>query len=160
MKVTQNNATYHINFQYHYDDVRRRRVTECAIVSYDEIAKERRVIARGSATCHPRDHYKKEVGRELALKRALDPFDCNIDREMRRLLWDAYWNRGDTPPIATPVIDERWHGTTTAWPPYNEELTSPESTCRVGVLHDPETIRRPHGKEEGTPQASGSNLHR
>lgn len=45
----------------------------------------------GEAICHPKDNFCKEVGRKLALARAIK----GLPRASRMLVWDAYFKRAE-----------------------------------------------------------------
>ena len=49
----------------------------------------RDLIATGMASCHPKDQYDKNVGRKIALSRALKML--TDDRVLRKTYWDAYF---------------------------------------------------------------------
>ena len=69
--------------------------TVCSIYTMpesDPLAKPAFMVA-GAAYCSPFDTFVKETGRKLALARALDK--GKINRDDRRLLWEAYHLRGE-----------------------------------------------------------------
>ena len=53
-------------------------------------------VAKGTARCATKlgDTFDKELGRQEALRKALDPGTCVLSREIRRQLWESYWERG------------------------------------------------------------------
>jgi len=64
------------------------RVTECEIVSVEgENTVE--IIGYGKSQCHPSDNFNKEFGRKNSLARAVE----NLDRDFRKQIWIAYFNR-------------------------------------------------------------------
>ncbi len=42
----------------------------------------------GKSTCHPRDNFSKSIGRKLALTNAMADFD----RDLRKAVWQEYFN--------------------------------------------------------------------
>ena len=74
-------------------------VTTCQITTRDK-----KVIEKGVAYCGPKDRFLKEVGRKIALKRAI----ASWDKINRSLAWEAYNNRGsgtkDVPPEAAETL--------------------------------------------------------
>lgn len=52
-----------------------------------EIASPSGPMARGWADCAPQDRFVKEVGRRVAITRALHFFP----RETRKAVWSSYW---------------------------------------------------------------------
>lgn len=69
-------------------DILPSRVTECEIVSVEgENIVE--ILASGESRCHPFDNFNKEVGRKNSLGRAVK----TLDRDFRKQIWTAYFNR-------------------------------------------------------------------
>jgi hypothetical protein len=63
--------------------------TVCSIVPTGQKAP----FICGVAFCSKKDQFNKEVGRKLALKRALDRNLANWDKIQRTIIWKAYFNR-------------------------------------------------------------------
>lgn len=69
-------------------DILPSRVTECEIVSVEgENIVE--ILGYGKSQCHPSDNFNKEFGRKNSLVRAAE----NLDRDFRKQIWFAYFNR-------------------------------------------------------------------
>ena len=61
-------------------------VTTCYVVSQDDID-----IGVGKAWCLAEDQFRKEIGRRIALTRALE--NSKLDKETRAMVWAAYLGR-------------------------------------------------------------------
>ena len=73
----------------HAEDLRGERfqvITTCYLV--DENDND---IGIGRAFCVAEDQFRKELGRRIALTRALS--DTDLDKSARRSIWDAYFGR-------------------------------------------------------------------
>ena len=60
-----------------------------------------KVLAVGSARCSLQDNYKKEIGRKLALTRALE--ETSLDKHDRNVVWRAYLNRAQAVQPGTTI---------------------------------------------------------
>jgi hypothetical protein len=47
------------------------------------------ILGYGKSQCHPSDNFNKEFGRKNSLARAAE----NLDRDFRKQIWFAYFNR-------------------------------------------------------------------
>ena len=85
-----NGLDVRIWFQY-FQEGRVRRVN-----AYVEIGKS---VYTGSSRCGRKDCFVREVGREIALKRAMQEVErstrgyFNLDKVDRGIIWGLYWNR-------------------------------------------------------------------
>jgi hypothetical protein len=55
---------------------------------------DERVVGVGYSYCHEQDQFVKEVGRKIALTRALE--DMGADQPTRTLFWKAYFGRKES----------------------------------------------------------------
>lgn len=89
------NQNIAINFNYTVDNQEGltcgQRMVVCQIVDASDKNK-RTVLTGGSARLAPGDTFVKEEGRKIALRRAIKDFD----RQARREIWQAYFNRNQT----------------------------------------------------------------
>ena len=76
--------TFYILFNHKKDIAGR--FTTCLIET-----NTKTTIATGLAECHENDNFRKETGRKLALKRALE--SVFKDPEDRKVFWDTYRSR-------------------------------------------------------------------
>jgi hypothetical protein len=88
MKFTSNQIDYRIRFQYSLAPNNHRRVFAILGIKGNP-GEPLETLSCGVATLHPNDVFDKELGRRLALKRALQ----GLPRTLRSLAWGAYWGR-------------------------------------------------------------------
>lgn len=90
---------YVISFEYSEGDIPntelRGRVTRCWVVKAGD--DRQYSVLKGTAWCHPNDQFAREIGRKLALERALvTALALRVKaraREFRTAAWKAYWGR-------------------------------------------------------------------
>ncbi len=82
------NENQAINFKH--TRIEDRRVTVCQIINVDNSGNEL-VVSEGASMCNPRDNFCKEYGRKLSLTKALRM--TQLDKNQRKVVWDAYFNR-------------------------------------------------------------------
>lgn len=68
------------------------RCTYCTL--YLIVGEDATFVAEGVSRCNPLDHFYKEIGRKLALKKALEAWGCPAP--VRMWVWDAYHSRKPT----------------------------------------------------------------
>ncbi len=100
MRFTFAGTEYVIGFAYSRNT--KKRFTGCAI---SEAKKDGAKVGAGLSRCALTDTFCKEIGRKLALERALDSVltvsnedgssthNSRVLREFRTLAWKAYWDR-------------------------------------------------------------------
>lgn len=86
MIVRANNKTFTVRFS-HCKGENINECTHCEIVADDDSIK-----STGIATKNPKDNFNKEIGRQLALRRAL--IYSYFDKELRTIFWNTYKNWG------------------------------------------------------------------
>ena len=59
-------------------------MTECLLQYGDTL------LDRGSAFCHPKDHFSRDAGRRLSLSRAMK--NAGMAKEERTVIWELYRN--------------------------------------------------------------------
>ncbi len=84
--VNLNNQTYRIGFGYNRPADKSQQETIAFIKNMDTD-----VVITGISRCSKRDNFEKEVGRKLALKRALESSPFN--KEERSAIWEVYETR-------------------------------------------------------------------
>jgi hypothetical protein len=71
---------------------REERATKCEIVEVDpKIARKYTVLSDGLARCCYKDNFKKDIGRKIALSRAIKKLD--FSKFERTMIWESYLNR-------------------------------------------------------------------
>lgn len=102
MKFELDGKTYRIFFTRHKDENGKPWMTECAIkVLVEEpvdAPKVYELVCAGVATCSTRDCFNKELGRQIALGRALKEGQVEgvVTVELAGLALEAYANRFET----------------------------------------------------------------
>lgn len=77
-----------INFMH--TRIEDRRATVCQIVSIDS-GGNTSVLSEAASMCNPRDNFSKDIGRRLALTKALRK--SNYSKSERSLIWQSYFSR-------------------------------------------------------------------
>lgn len=65
------------------------RISSCVISELGEERGEAKVVAAGATQCGRKDAFCREIGRRISLTRAIE----GMEREVRRVFWEAYWGR-------------------------------------------------------------------
>jgi len=67
--------------------------TECEVVEI--VGNHKRALSIGRASCSLHDQFNKEIGRRIALTRALK--EAELEREDRKTVWTVYRGRKERP---------------------------------------------------------------
>lgn len=86
MIVKANNKTFTVRFSH----CRRENINECT--NCEIVANDDSIKSIGIATKNPKDNFNKEIGRQLALRRALT--SSLFSKEEREIFWNTYKNWG------------------------------------------------------------------
>jgi hypothetical protein len=81
-----------LHIQENLDSENPVRHTQCKILQAEEGKEDLGYISIGYSRCHPNDNFNKEIGRQLALKKALE--DGEFTKEARTHFWNEYRNWG------------------------------------------------------------------
>ena len=74
-----------VKVKWYYIPVKQRRIsTRCILTLTDGVTEQ-----IGVTLCSKKDNFCRETGRKISLARAVD----NLDRDFRKEIWGAYFNR-------------------------------------------------------------------
>lgn len=110
-----------VRFAYEYDKKKNVKATLAIIEKYEDIIKDEKtgedhpvshLISAGRAQCHTYDKivgmYSKDVGRKIALKRALenhDNFNGWENKKVRSEVWEAYRTMTKVPRWGNKIVE-------------------------------------------------------
>lgn len=82
-------TVYFVDFEHSDSADWEVRHTTCTISTVTESIDKSYELFMGWAWCDPNDNFNRNTGRKIALKRALE----NFDRDVRKQLWEAYFEK-------------------------------------------------------------------